>query len=129
MRAMIPYTTPSIPPMPLPTLSTCYAANCRPDALLKEQLVEMTGLSSRVIRVWFQNKRCKDNKRVIRLKQMQHEKVWEHQWSRKCKRSIPFELNLERKEVYLQKKGFRYLFLMWHYVCYLSFQGHCLSLK
>ena len=27
--------------------------------LLQEQLVEMTGLSARVIRVWFQNKRCK----------------------------------------------------------------------
>lgn len=29
---------------------------------MKEQLVEMTGLSPRVIRVWFQNKRCKDKK-------------------------------------------------------------------
>ncbi|XP_062410863.1 ISL LIM homeobox 1b [Sardina pilchardus] len=44
-------------------LQTCYSANPRPDALVKEQLVEMTGLSSRVIRVWFQNKRCKDKKR------------------------------------------------------------------
>ena len=42
----------------LQTLRTCYAANPRPDALMKEQLVEMTGLSPRVIRVWFQNKRC-----------------------------------------------------------------------
>ena len=49
-------------------LKTCYSANPRPDALMKEQLVEMTGLSSRVIRVWFQNKRCKDKKRAI-LKQ------------------------------------------------------------
>ena len=65
-------------------LKTCYSANPRPDALMKvslanifyfsiifskilifnifylqEQLVEMTGLSARVIRVWFQNKRCK----------------------------------------------------------------------
>ena len=40
-------------------LKTCYSANPRPDALMKEQLVEMTGLSPRVIRVWFQNKRCK----------------------------------------------------------------------
>ncbi|KAK8738575.1 hypothetical protein OTU49_003946, partial [Cherax quadricarinatus] len=58
----------------LHTLRTCYAANCRPDALMKEQLVEMTGLSPRVIRVWFQNKRCKDKKRSILMKQMQHEK-------------------------------------------------------
>ncbi|XP_050538663.1 insulin gene enhancer protein ISL-2B isoform X4 [Daktulosphaira vitifoliae] len=53
----------------LHTLRTCYSANPRPDALMKEQLVEMTGLSPRVIRVWFQNKRCKDKKRAIALKQ------------------------------------------------------------
>jgi len=55
----------------LHTLRTCYGANPRPDALMKEQLVEMTGLSSRVIRVWFQNKRCKDKKRSILIKQIQ----------------------------------------------------------
>ena len=43
-------------------MKSCYNANCRPDALMKEQLVEMTGLNQRVIRVWFQNKRCKDKK-------------------------------------------------------------------
>lgn len=60
----------------LHTLRTCYAANSRPDALMKEQLVEMTGLSPRVIRVWFQNKRCKDKKKTILMKQqMQQEKV------------------------------------------------------
>ncbi|XP_063834245.1 insulin gene enhancer protein ISL-1 isoform X2 [Ostrinia nubilalis] len=59
----------------LRTLGTCYAANPRPDALMKEQLVEMTGLSPRVIRVWFQNKRCKDKKKTLQLKmQMQQEK-------------------------------------------------------
>lgn len=60
----------------LHTLRTCYAANPRPDALMKEQLVEMTGLSPRVIRVWFQNKRCKDKKKSILMKQIQaQEKV------------------------------------------------------
>lgn len=55
---------------------TCYNANPRPDALMKEQLVEMTGLSPRVIRVWFQNKRCKDKKKTTQMKlQMQQEKV------------------------------------------------------
>ncbi|KAK8403393.1 hypothetical protein O3P69_000479 [Scylla paramamosain] len=60
----------------LHTLRTCYAANPRPDALMKEQLVEMTGLSPRVVRVWFQNKRCKDKKKAMFLKQaaQQHEK-------------------------------------------------------
>ncbi|XP_066951886.1 insulin gene enhancer protein ISL-1-like isoform X3 [Macrobrachium rosenbergii] len=53
----------------LHTLRTCYAANPRPDALMKEQLVEMTGLSPRVVRVWFQNKRCKDKKRALLMKQ------------------------------------------------------------
>jgi len=62
----------------LHTLRTCYAANPRPDALMKEQLVEMTSLSPRVIRVWFQNKRCKDKKKSILIKQqMQQEKVKE----------------------------------------------------
>lgn len=57
--------------------------NSRPDALVKEQLVEMTQLSPRVIRVWFQNKRCKDKKKTIAMKlQMQQEKVSWKQWSR-----------------------------------------------
>lgn len=38
----------------LQTLRDCYAHNPRPDALMKEQLVDLTGLSPRVIRVWFQ---------------------------------------------------------------------------
>ena len=49
----------------LSQMKACYNANPRPDALMKEQMVEMTGLNSRVIRVWFQNKRCKDKKRTI----------------------------------------------------------------
>ena len=73
------------------TLRTCYGANPRPDALMKEQLVEMTSLSPRVIRVWFQNKRtlmekplwieinrifslclgCKDKKKSLQAKQTQ----------------------------------------------------------
>ncbi|KAI4875225.1 hypothetical protein NFI96_010696 [Prochilodus magdalenae] len=53
-------------------LRSCYSANPRPDALLKEQLVELTGLSPRVIRVWFQNKRCKDKKKNTVTRQVQH---------------------------------------------------------
>lgn len=56
-------------------LRTCYQLNSRPDALVKEQLVEMTGLSPRVVRVWFQNKRCKDKKKSLEMKiQLQQEK-------------------------------------------------------
>ncbi|CAF4015479.1 unnamed protein product, partial [Rotaria magnacalcarata] len=55
------------------TLRTCYGANPRPDASMKERLVEMTELSPRVIRVWFQNKRCKDKKRTILTKQTQEQ--------------------------------------------------------
>ena len=62
----------------LNTLRTCYSVNPRPDTLLKEQLVEMTGLSSRVIRVWFQNKRCKDKKRSILIRQLQHQQHQKH---------------------------------------------------
>lgn len=59
-------------------LRACYNANSRPDALVKEQLVELTGLSARVIRVWFQNKRCKDKKKSVEIKlQMRQEKVCE----------------------------------------------------
>jgi hypothetical protein len=48
---------------------------------MKEQLVEMTGLSPRVIRVWFQNKRCKHNKKVNQIKlQMEQEKVNDFKW-------------------------------------------------
>ncbi|OQV17787.1 putative Insulin enhancer ISL-1 [Hypsibius exemplaris] len=57
----------------LATLRACYNCNPRPDALTKENLTEQTGLSSRVIRVWFQNKRCKDKKRSILMKQMQQQ--------------------------------------------------------
>ncbi|XP_077867686.1 ISL LIM homeobox 1 isoform X1 [Saccoglossus kowalevskii] len=57
----------------LHTLRTCYNANPRPDALMKEQLTEMTNLSPRVIRVWFQNKRCKDKKRSQAMKLMQEQ--------------------------------------------------------
>ena len=64
----------------LQTLRTVYATNQRPDALMKEHLVEITGLSPRVIRVWFQNKRCKDKKKAIqheaaRLQQQQQQQA------------------------------------------------------
>jgi len=39
------------------TLRTCYGVNPRPDALMKEQLAQMTHLSPSVIHAWFQNKR------------------------------------------------------------------------
>lgn len=71
----------------LHTLRACYGANPRPDALMKEQLVEMTGLNPRVIRVWFQNKRCKDKKKTILLKQMQEQQ-------KVCRISIPLDFLL-----------------------------------
>jgi hypothetical protein len=61
---------------------------------MKEQLVEMTGLSPRVIRVWFQNKRCKDKKKAILMKQqLQQEKVClnkvlRHLLETKCRKDI-----------------------------------------
>jgi len=47
----------------LHVLKTCYAVTSQPDQATKERLERMTGLAARVIRVWFQNKRCKDKKR------------------------------------------------------------------
>jgi hypothetical protein len=74
------------------TLRTCYGVNPRPDALMKEQLAEMTQLSPRVIHAWFQNKRknlffeiqknlifliliigCKDKKKSALAKQTQEQ--------------------------------------------------------
>uniref|UniRef100_A0A7E4UQZ9 Homeobox domain-containing protein n=1 Tax=Panagrellus redivivus TaxID=6233 RepID=A0A7E4UQZ9_PANRE len=55
----------------LKILKTMYQQNTRPDAGTKDNLVEMTGLSARVIRVWFQNKRCKDKKRQTAMKEAQ----------------------------------------------------------
>jgi len=46
-------------------MKTCYSTNPRPDSIMKERLAELTGLSLRVIRVWFQNKRCKDKKKSV----------------------------------------------------------------
>ena len=63
----------------LTVLHTFYDNNCRPDAIMKEQLTAMTGLPQRVIRVWFQNKRCKDKKRSIALKQQQQQKMEQQQ--------------------------------------------------
>ncbi|XP_058267112.1 insulin gene enhancer protein isl-2b-like isoform X2 [Hemibagrus wyckioides] len=57
----------------LHVLLTCYSVNPRPDASLKERLMEMTGLSSRVIRIWFQNKRCKDKKKGMLERETKHE--------------------------------------------------------
>lgn len=78
----------------LHTLRTCYNANPRPDALMKEQLVEMTGLSPRVIRVWFQNKRCKDKKRSLLMKQLQQQQPNDKTVSAKAKnKTKPVYLN------------------------------------
>jgi hypothetical protein len=63
----------------LQILRSCYASNSRPDALMKEQLVELTGLNPRVIRVWFQNKRCKDKKKNM-LVRSEHPLQLQHQY-------------------------------------------------
>ena len=55
----------------LQTLNKVYAINDRPDAFTKQDLVEITGLNSKVIRVWFQNKRCKEKMKV--KKESRHE--------------------------------------------------------
>ncbi|KAF2347749.1 Homeobox domain, partial [Trinorchestia longiramus] len=43
-----------------------YMYDPRPDAYVKDHLKESTGLTLRVIRVWFQNKRCKEKKRLLK---------------------------------------------------------------
>uniref|UniRef100_A0A3B4BUP8 ISL LIM homeobox 2 n=1 Tax=Pygocentrus nattereri TaxID=42514 RepID=A0A3B4BUP8_PYGNA len=81
----------------LHTLRSCYSVNPRPDAMLKEQLVEMTGLSPRVIRVWFQNKRCKDKKKSTAARQIQHQPLHnEHKNIHKYDYIIVFPDSLDR---------------------------------
>ncbi|XP_064190102.1 insulin gene enhancer protein ISL-2-like [Anguilla rostrata] len=50
----------------LRALRSCYSRTPRPDARVKLRLGQLTGLSPRVIRVWFQNKRCKDKRSSLR---------------------------------------------------------------
>uniref|UniRef100_A0A673NMV0 Insulin gene enhancer protein ISL-1 n=1 Tax=Sinocyclocheilus rhinocerous TaxID=307959 RepID=A0A673NMV0_9TELE len=54
-------------------LQTCYSAIPRPDALMNEQLVEMTGLR-------FQNKRCKDKKRGLMMRNTQNDLLINPPW-------------------------------------------------
>ncbi|KAI6182743.1 Zinc finger and Homeobox domain containing protein [Aphelenchoides bicaudatus] len=56
----------------LKILKHMYTINQRPDATTKETLVQQTGLSQRVIRVWFQNKRCKDKKKQTLAIEQEH---------------------------------------------------------
>ncbi|XP_061093839.1 insulin gene enhancer protein isl-2a-like [Conger conger] len=52
----------------LRALRSCYSQTPRPDARVKLRLGQLTGLSPRVIRVWFQNKRCKDKRSSLRTR-------------------------------------------------------------
>ena len=49
----------------LHALRTCYMTNPKPDATTRSKLCQMTGLQPRVVRVWFQNKRCKDKRKAM----------------------------------------------------------------
>lgn len=94
----------------LHTLRTCYNANPRPDALMKEQLVEMTGLSPRVIRVWFQNKRCKDKKRSIMMKQIQQQQ--QEKVSVNIYACVNKTLNARWKKIQISKWQYLFLFVI-----------------
>ena len=97
----------------LHTLRTCYGANPRPDALMKEQLVEMTGLSPRVIRVWFQNKRCKDKKRSILMKQLQlqQQQQQQHQHQDKVVVNVPISAYVNRYVIFGVNIFFQFTFV------------------
>ena len=88
----------------LQTLRTVYASNPRPDALLKEQLVEITGLSPRVIRVWFQNKRCKDKKKAI---QAEAARMHQQQAMQAGAGSVSCEGREEEREGWRENRGER----------------------
>ncbi|ESO01847.1 hypothetical protein HELRODRAFT_106340 [Helobdella robusta] len=50
----------------LQALKTSYMSNPRPDARERERLSSVLGLKARVIRVWFQNRRCKEKKENLK---------------------------------------------------------------
>uniref|UniRef100_A0AC35TGJ7 Homeobox domain-containing protein n=1 Tax=Rhabditophanes sp. KR3021 TaxID=114890 RepID=A0AC35TGJ7_9BILA len=54
----------------LKILKNFYQHNNRPDSATKERMAELTGLSIRCLRIWFQNKRCKDKKRQVQMTAM-----------------------------------------------------------
>ena len=43
----------------------------KPSAAVKEEICKKTGLNMRVVRVWFQNKRCKEKKDRMRAEGME----------------------------------------------------------
>ncbi len=111
----------------LHTLQTCYSANPRPDALMKEQLVEMTGLSPRVIRVWFQNKRCKDKKRGLMMRNTQKHLegcLVSEQLSTVTLPSCNFNTF-----IYFHHRAFPYInHCPWqHFICICKFSQWCMS--
>uniref|UniRef100_A0A914NZL7 Homeobox domain-containing protein n=1 Tax=Meloidogyne incognita TaxID=6306 RepID=A0A914NZL7_MELIC len=80
----------------LKLLEHSYSTNQRPDTSIKEQLVEQTGLSAGVIRVWFQNKRIKD--KIIQIEQ--REKI---QSLEKKTNTGTFDLSLAASDATAQK--------------------------
>lgn len=54
------------PLFPLPPWSPFSSIDRKPSTPLKEEICKKTNLSMRVVRVWFQNKRCKEKKDRLR---------------------------------------------------------------
>ena len=52
----------------LTILTAVYCLIPKPDSTLKKHLCEVTGLSPKVIRNWFQNKCCRDRKKILQEK-------------------------------------------------------------
>lgn len=55
-------TRTSINPKQLVVLQATYEKETRPSRAMREELATQTGLTAKVIQVWFQNRRSKDKK-------------------------------------------------------------------
>lgn len=57
----------SITPKQLEILQSTYDKDPRPSRLVRDELGSQTGLSAKVIQVWFQNRRSKEKKDGIKV--------------------------------------------------------------
>ena len=59
-----------------------YQENPRPSTQLKEKIAEELGISKKKVSVWFQNRRCKDKKKLERDERMELAKQQDEEQSR-----------------------------------------------
>jgi hypothetical protein len=85
-----------------------FEASKKPPRKTREQLAECTGLSARVVQVWFQNERAKEKKLQRRKNQQQNGLIKSNSCSSSTSSSSSSSLNLDKKakrNILKQKKN------------------------